>query len=343
MKNYFDVIQNNADFGFFHTLIWQNIVRDVYKVQSEPLFTMQGSKYSFLTNFEVNSLLSGHKFTNMPFNYYPKPLYNNKNLFVHSILELGKKAEKIGAYIELKMIDRLAKDILEKTKLLETKANFVSILNLPPTYDDYKNIISKKFKANLNNKYNKFSKNGFYIKNVSSFFELDEFYSLLARTYRNRHRMVCQPKLLFQKLLQIKDGRFSFEIRTIRNQGNKICSAIVVILDNHGTAFYSWGVTDQKYYKYSLSYILINELIKDSINKGYKIIDFGSTSKSDQDLLSFKSHWGCNTFETYNYYLHKKHESIDLNSSYKFLRYIFSKTPIFIINSMNPLIVPQLA
>lgn len=343
MKNYLDSIQNNADFGFFHTPIWQNIVRDVYKVQSKPLLSVKGSEYAFLTNFEVNNLLSGHKFTNMPFNFYPKPLYDNKNMFIDLILELGKEATKVDAYIELKMTSRLAEDILKKTSLIETTANYVSILKLPFTYDDYKNQISQKFKANLNNKYNKFSKNGFFIKKVSNIKELDEFYYLLARTYRNRHRMVCQPKLLFKKLFLMKDKRFSFEIKTIRNQGNQICSAIAVILDNHGTAYYSWGITDQKYYKYSLSYVLINELIKDCIKKHYKIVDFGSTPKSDQNLLGFKNFWGCQNLETYNYYLYKIPEPVDLNSSYKCLRYIFSKTPMFIINLINSLIVPQLA
>jgi len=343
MKNYLDVIQNNAEFGFFHTPFWQNIVKDVYKVQSKPLLSMKGSEYAFLTNFEVNNLLSGHKFSNMPFNFYPEPLYDNKNLFINLILELGKEAKKLGAYTELKMTNRLANDIVEKTNLVETTANYVSILKLPSTYDDYRSQISKNLRANLNKRYNKFSKNGFFIKNVSNFTELDEFYSLLSKTYRNRHQMVCQPKQVFKNLFQMKDSRFSFEIRTIRNRGNQICSAIAIILDNHGTAYYPWGITDQKYYKYALSYVLINELIKDCINKHYKIIDFGSTPKSDQDLLRFKSYWGCDNLETYNYYLHKRPEPVDLNSSYKFLRYIFSKTPMFIINLINPLIVPQLA
>jgi lipid II:glycine glycyltransferase (peptidoglycan interpeptide bridge formation enzyme) len=341
MRDYQDIVQKNDGYGFFHTLIWENIVRDVYKVKPKPLFSLNGSDYAFLTNFEVNNFRSGHKYTNMPFNYYPKPLYNNNNQLTKLISSLESTAKSTGAFVELKMANRLPMDIVKRTNLQEVSSNYNSTLKLPSTYKGYSGQISRNLKSNLKKRYNRFYKEGFQFKKISNLEELNRFYALLAKAYRNRHRMICQPKSLFQSLFQMKDNRFSFEIRTIRNTNDQICSAISVIFDKKGIAYYPWGITDQKYYKFALSYILINELIKDCIQEGFRIIDFGSTPETDKNLLMFKSHWGCENHTTYNYYLHKIPKSVDLNSSYGLLRNLFSITPMFVINLLNPLIVPH--
>jgi hypothetical protein len=335
-------MEMNEQADFFHSMEWQNIVQNVYG--SQPVYKLleNGNDYAAITLFKVKSLLSGIKLSSMPFNFYPGPLYNSESKLVDLLNQIKQEALDSGINIvEIKTIDPLSASVIAQTGLIETRPFFDSVLPLPGDYSTLLKSLSKNMRQNLRTIQNNAIRENVSLHIIENEFELSEFYNFLLKTYRDQHHMVCQPYNLYLELFRKSGSGYTFQIRTARIN-RKIVGAIVVILGKR-KAYYSWAANHNDYRHLGLNYLLLDSLIREITSQGYESLDFGTTPISDSSLLFFKDRWKCETRFVYYYYFFKAQAQIDMNSSYRLARYLYSKIPIWVLRKSLPLIIPQLA
>jgi len=325
----------------FHTLEWRDCIEKVYKFKSNYLIYKNNNESAIVTLFKVNNIFSGKKLTNMPYNFYPEPLFDSNESLVKTFDYLNNMCKNENLYAEIKTLNRLNSNLINSFPIFETKPFINSILYLEKSYQKQQKNFSEKFIKNLRTYDNKRKKVNFTISLLKTTKELENYYDILCRLYRDKHMMPCHPYSIFKYLLDhfIHTGKADI---LIAKDGEKIISGIVVLKHN-SSVHYIWSATDQKYYNFALNDLLLQELVIRSINAGYDKIDFGTTSPSDKNLSFFKSKWGCTCSPVYYYYFSKKIKQPDYNNSFKNLRKLYRYTPVSVIKKLMPYIVRQLA
>lgn len=315
-------------FNLYNDSQFKRILEEVYHIKEIAIFD-DDNLNSLCPFFRSNKIIKNKHIFNMPFNFYYSP-------------ELGEFEDDFFYKMFLYSRERNENIVLKSIKKYKI-SNYVSyeknsILKLDyKSYDDYFKSLRKNFRQNIRTACNKLDKK-FKMKEIESIEELREFYKCLSKLYINKHKMVFQPFRLFRGLFEKQLAKF---LIFINDDTQRILAGIVLIEDG-SILHYNWGVTDPIFYKYSLNILLINELIKLCIERGIKVIDFGASPNSDNNLLFFKERWGCVHYPVYYYYTLNKPAKIDLKNSYLWARNLYSKLPKPFIRYMMPKIIPWL-
>lgn len=225
---------------------------------------------------------------------------------------------------------------LGKIDFLECeKIGINPILNLkkinPKTHNNY----SKNHNQNIRKEVNKAKKENFRFEISENHKWLNEFYELMSETYTRDHKMIFQPKELFEKL--INNGMATIFTASL---DNKLYAAIFCLKDGD-IIHYNWGVR-RKFKNLNLLTFVIANAINYSVMRNFKYFDFGATPLSDVGLLEFKKKWNTDTYYIYKNSKLKPKKSIDLNASLPNVRALYSKIPPGINRRLMKYIVPLL-
>ena len=168
-----------------------------------------------------------------------------------------------------------------------------------------------------------------------------QFYNLLIRQYRDKHWMLPQPWNLFENLFSAK-----MSMGFVRGYGlfrsDKLLAGIIVVGDRHEWK-YCWGATSASCDVANASAALIDESIADAIAAGAKLYNLGSSSPTDENLLAFKSHWSSTQTPIHTYYWNCRAQKIDLNTGFRFPRWVIHHSPLFAVEMAAKIFVPWLA
>jgi hypothetical protein len=116
---------------------------------------------------------------------------------------------------------------------------------------------------------------------------------------RKEHGLLPQPFNFFQNL-QNYLAPFNFiDCKHAIYNGSIISSVINLKYKDRYT--YEYGATNKNFISLHPSHLLINYSIKNAIDLGFKIFDFGRTDSSNKGLENFKQRWGGKK-ECFNYY-----------------------------------------
>jgi len=88
--------------------------------------------------------------------------------------------------------------------------------------------------------------------------------------------------------------------------------------------------------------ILVDWAIRQAINSGVKTFGLGSSSPDDKALRFFKANWGSVESNIKYHYWNHIPRNIDLQSSFLFLRQIYSYLPLAILKRIPKFLVPKL-
>lgn len=316
------------DFEKYKSQKLKDILCECYKIKEVKVFS--DNRFENITPFYQSTLPFKKKLIfNAPFQYYYSPQLNNiEEDFFNGLEDYSKKNGK----------NILVKSFYEYQYKNRIQIALNSTLRLD--YEDYNKYIaslSKNFRQNLRTAANKVSKEQFTLKFIDTDKELKDFYVKLSRLYIKKHKMVFQPFKLYEKFYKAGIAKYLI----FKNEEGEVIACIVLIRDGK-LMHYNWGITDVRYYKFSLNSLLIDELIKYCFKHDIEAIDFGSTPESDKDLLFFKEKWGCSHSPVYEYYTAQKPNAIDLNNSYLAMRNLYSLLPPSLIRPGMPFIIPWL-
>jgi len=319
------------------------IIESVYHVKACHRVIKDNSNEVGVPCYYVNTPLSGKKITSSPFNFYPYLIGKSDDLL--AINELITLAKKYGnkCYVEYKTFTEINAESIKKNNLMKVDSSIVSNLHLYTSYDEQTKKYSKSLRQNLRTTYKKINDLGITIKYAEKENELDVWYKLLVRLYRNKHQMITQPDILFKKLFNARNS-YGMKIGKLllAYDNGKIIGGIFM-LDGNQHWEYSWAAYDLSYAKYGINTILVDHAIRHAIEQKVKTFGFGSSSINDKDLVYFKSRWGCQEKIIKYYYWNHKPSHIDLNTSFAFARTLYSYLPISLLKRIPKYVVPYIA
>ena len=101
---------------------------------------------------------------------------------------------------------------------------------------------------------------------------------------------------------------------------------------------YCWGSYSNTQ-EYSVASDILNFAINIAWKENYEYFDFGSTPLTDENLLFSKLKYGSEPLKVYQYANFNK-KNIDLNNDLKFVRNIFSVSPVKFNKQISKYAVP---
>jgi len=316
------------------------IIEDVYKVKRLHNVIEHENISIGIPAFYVNSLFSGRKITSMPFNFYP-PLIGSDNNDV-AMESLIRQAKSMGGkcYVEFKSFSDISPEFRHLYDIQTIQPSRVSLLTLEGEYEEQRKKYQKRFSQKLSTHWKKSVEMNIKIESARTFEELKEWYMILLKLYRDKHKMIAQPFRLFEKLIMIHEEQDFSDLLIAKIQDNIIGG--IVILKDKMIWEYSWGATLEKYNHLGVNKLLLDYAIQKAILARARIFGFGSSSPTDKNLRFFKSRWGSEEHTIYYHYWNYTPKEIDLNSSYLTVRNLYSKLPLFILAHLPNLIIPHL-
>lgn len=335
---------NNPKSSFFHTLEWKNIIKDVYRF--EPYYFLavddKDEVKGVLCSFFTKSIIFGKKIISTPFNFYNEPLFDNDeaaSVLIRSVIDVGK--EKGIKYVEFKSLSEFDSSLSSNFSLVKNDHYWISGLELKPTPDESVKSYAPRLTKNLRTLKANASKSNINVRELSSVSDLEAFYDVLVRLYRDKHNMIPQPYSLFKSLHDLGDKKFKLLVCTV---DGKVIGGMVLLFFKDRVV-YAYGASNPEYARFSPSTLLVDHAIRLVSSLGFRFMDFGVTSPYQDGLLAFKSSFGALP-KKLPFYYHllsaDKVPELDYHTSFKNLRKPFKFVPIPIIKKLSPIITRQL-
>lgn len=307
----------------------------VYKIKSRHARVVVEGQAMGVPAFEVSSFLSGAKITTAPFNFYP-PLTGARldDAGVQQLIALAK-TKGPRCYAEYKTFERFG-DVAQKDLCLsEMIYSIVSELALCTDIEAQRKNYKKRHRTKVNKARRELS--DIQITTSRDLCDLKDWYILLLRLYRNKHKMICQPFALYRQLLEMQ-AHSTLLLAIVQGQ---IVGGLFLLHDSRRWD-YSWGAIHTDYDQRDLSTLLLDHAISLAIDEGAQTFGFGSSAPSDSALLFFKQRWGCEERPVYAYYWNHRPKPVDLNTSFSLARQIIARTPLWVLRTTPPFLVPHL-
>ena len=297
-------------FEYYNSSNFRSIISDVYKLaphKVEKDLYIYRSKYKYKNNY-----------FHLPFQFYQP-----KEYFIDSKIKSFTKllnSEKPISFNSIGEIQSLESHNIAINPILTIDKNADPI-------DNYK----RRFRTQIRKyiKYRKDERIKLYKSNNP--IDLIIFYNHLAKSYTKHHKMIFQPFKLYEKLIYEKG------FMVLAKFENKLLGGAFFIEDGQ-TLHYCWGSYSNTQ-EYSVASDILNFAINIAWKENYEYFDFGSTPLTDENLLFSKLKYGSEPLKVYQYANFNK-KNIDLNNDLKFVRNIFSVSPVKFNKQISKYAVP---
>ncbi|MFH1210399.1 MAG: GNAT family N-acetyltransferase [archaeon] len=334
---------NNSKSSFFHTLEWKGIIEDVYRFEPYYFLAMDGDEVKgVLCSFFTRSIIFGKKIISTPFNFYNEPLFDDgdaASVLVKAVIDVAK--ERDVKYVEFKSLSEFDNSITSNFSLVKNAHYFISGLPLKATPEESVKSYSHRLTKNLRTLKSNALKNNMKVRELSSISDLEVFYDVLVRLYRDKHNMIPQPYSLFKSLYDLGEKKFRLLVCT---KDDRVIGGMVLLFFKDQVV-YAYGASNPDYASFSPGTLLVDHAVNLVSSLGFRHMDFGVTSPYQDGLLAFKSSFGAIP-KKLPFYYHllnvDKVPELDYHTSFKSLRKPFRFVPVPLIKKLSPIITRQL-
>lgn len=277
---------------------------------------------------QLNSKLFGNSLISVPFFNYGGMLYSTTAARA-KLLQAAKEQTKAtqAEHVEFR-------DCRKFVDLPSKEAKVTMLLNLPDNSDVLWKQIGTKLRAQIK----KAERNQLTCK-IGKQELLNDFYHVFARNMRDLGTPVYSRQFFSNMLIHNE----SASIAIIYHQNKPVSCGF--ILGWRNTMEIPWASTIKSANKLDANMKLYWEILKYTTNKGYKIFDFGRSSK-DANTFKFKKQWGAQPYQLYwHYYLPNTGNLPEINPNnpkFKLMIWGWKKLPIWLANILGPAIVKNL-
>lgn len=295
-----EYIQGGLDSDIYHTLIWRDIINKTYGYEPKYSIALDNSKIvGVMPLFLIKKLFGSKKLSSSPFAYHASMIADNNQVIEALISNAIEKAKELKVkYLELKLVEKLDRNVTDKFKLVEVVSYKLTTLKLTD-YESLQSGFFWKLKKDLRRFQKKIDAEDLKFHFDNSEEDLKELWNLILDEYIHKFGAPCGPYKAFKVARQeLKD---SYKILTVKNGSGKIVAGIIFILFNN-KAIDLYSVTHKDYTQLSLSTLLMGKAIKWCCDNNLKLFSFGPSSLSQESLISFKEKWGSASKDMYYYY-----------------------------------------
>jgi FemAB-related protein (PEP-CTERM system-associated) len=169
---------------------------------------------------------------------------------------------------------------------------------------------------------------------------VNQFFDVYARSVRNLGTPVL-PRRLFA--IGLREFRSDCRIFSVHWKGRVVAAVWTLFYKDEVLPYY--GGSLREYNRLGVNNFMYWMLMKYSLENGYRIFDFGR-SKKGTGSFSFKKRWGLTMMDLpYQYYLMRQRvlpDTSPLNPKFSLPIRVWRRLPLFITNSLGPLISKHL-
>ncbi|HED10480.1 MAG TPA: FemAB family PEP-CTERM system-associated protein [Caldithrix abyssi] len=318
--------------SLYHTSAWKKIIERHFKKETFYIAAGEQDKIvGVLPLVHFKSALFGNFIVSVPYVNYGGILADSREAMEALTAEAETIRERCGAdFVELRDIRPLETHLPVKTQ----KVTF--FLDLPESPDD----LMASFKAKLRSQIRRPVKEGI-TGEVGGMEFLDDFYEVFCRNMRDLGTPVYS-KHFFRTILE--ETPENSHIALVRSKEGKTIGAAFL----HGykqRMEIPWASTLREYNRFSPNMLMYWEVLRFSIEKGYKQFDFGRCSR-DSGTYRFKKQWGSVEQQLYWYYVLPSGGELPQinpdNPKYKLAISMWQKMPLAFTRLLGPSIVKNL-
>ncbi|MFT3892219.1 MAG: GNAT family N-acetyltransferase [Anaerolineales bacterium] len=334
------LVASDKESTVFHDVDFIKIMENVYHCLAIPQIINIDGQTCGISAFHVSSFLSGRKLTSMPFNAYPSLIgqQDEERAFSHLISVAGGMGR--GVYVEYKTFYEVGLQPRNGKPVFRTSTSIVSTLSLQADYTSQQRVYSKSRRTDIRRTRKHAFDAGIQFIRASELGMVWEFYNLLSRLYRDKHRMIPQPWELYKQIYSVLVPRGLADYYLALKDGAVVAGIVLLKKNTHWE--YCWAASSPELHTLGLNALLVDVAIQDAISAGIKTFGFGSSSPVDNHLIFFKESWGCEHKPVYYYYWNHEPKPIDLETSFSTVRSLFRFTPLWLVRLASSYLVPQL-
>ncbi|MCX9084520.1 MAG: GNAT family N-acetyltransferase [Candidatus Methanoperedens sp.] len=325
----------------WHSLEWKQILEKEYSYKPFYLLAKENDTVcGVLPLFQIKSMVTGNRLVSLPFSYYCGIVTSSVDVQIKLVNEAQELANKLNCnYLELKMQKPLQEDVILKTRLLETTYYYTSILKLyEDSNENWKKLDTRRTRWAIN----KAKRSGVEIKTETDINDLKIFYNLKVKT-RRKHGSPTHSLKFFKSIME-KFKREDLVKLWVAVHDKQIISALIFYTFKD-TVMPAYIAADEKYNSFMPSNLLYWNAIEWGCNNGYKYFDFGRTEPNNEDLLKFKTKWGCDNYKIPYYYypivpnlMSKNRDSTKAG----IITGVWKKLPVPILKILGPKLIKHL-
>ena len=328
-----EFVDEHAQGKIYHKTVWKKIFERAFGRKTLYYFVEneQGKIVGILPLVHFHTFMAGKQIVSLPYVNYGAPLWqdgNVKNLILEQMHTVLQKTD--SHVLELRHDQPGAFDLPVKT----SKVTFY--LDLPETAD----ALLKSFKAKVRSQIKRPTKEGMYVKR-GHLDLLDDFYFVFCRNMRDLGTPVY-AKEIFRIILSLLPEQTHIVVVYSKDH---LPVASAFLLGYKQQMEIPWASSLRKFNRFSPNMLLYWEVLKLSIEKKYKIFDFGRGTK-DGGTYRFKKQWGGREIQLYWYYLLGERgqlpELAKENPKFELAIKIWRKLPLWFTNLVGPSIVKNI-
>ena len=272
----------HPDYNFFHSAAWAKVICDTYghaphyHVFSEP----NGDVIALVPLAEVLSSLTGRRAVCLPFSDFCPPLVfreNQRTLVETEILRLAR--ERRWKYVEFRGAGSLEITCDPAVTYHGHKLDLTDPVEA--VFDRFANGTKGAVRQAL--------KSGLDVTTLDSEDSVRDFFQLHVRT-RRRHGAPAQPWTFFLNLHRNVIKRGLGFVVLARAGAQTVAGAVFCCFGDR--AMYKFAASDSAYARNRANNLVLWHAIKQLIQTGFKVLDFGRTSLANDGLRRFKLSWG---------------------------------------------------
>ena len=318
--------------SIYHLSSWVTLIKNQFGHQSYHLLhrDKSGNVDGVLPLVRLRSRLFGDYMVSMPYFNYGGVVAGSIEIKDALYVAAISVADQVGvSHLELRQTE-------ESEKIQHCRTDkVVMLLDLPADPDDLWSDIGSKRRSQIKRPLR---------ENVEVLHGqidlLDQFYAVFSRNMRDLGTPVY-PKSFFRAILE--SFTESSYITIVQHQNKPVAAAF--LLGWKSGIEIPWASSLREANPLGVNMLLYWEVIKRSIELGYKVFDFGR-STMNAGTYRFKKQWGSQPKQLYWYYWLKEGESMpELTPSspkYKLAIATWKKLPVPVANLLGPYLVKNL-
>jgi hypothetical protein len=321
----------------FNDPLWARVVSECYGFADCSASADGGTVPLFLTT----SPLLGRKLVSAVYNSYASPLFRDAEACAALVdRAIACARARDVAYLELKCLFPLPADVAARFGLVRRERYRATFVPLAPARMPY----GANFRRNLRRASRAMRAAGARIERTAALGDLESFYALMVRRYRDKHAMIPQPWRLFEILHRrfLRAGRG--DLWAVRAAGGAVVAG-VVCLRAGAVVTACYGACDDACGIRSVDAVLKDAMMTRYAEEGARVFDMGITSPLQKSVQFAKDRFGGVTVAVPTYYFPVRAQRIpdlDYADAYLWARRPFRWVPLWMIRRVSRVIVPYL-